>query len=146
MDLDLPDCFQKKIIRLITEEIRYLTYLLFFFGYKIECSFFQKSENLDLFDMVDLARSLGLFRKGKNPILSKFHKTHLVICSHSRKGKTSFRQINMAFKAKPENLKKLDAAGHTMSCFHHMLDNIKFGIIGHMYSQPEIHFAKVLFW
>ena len=31
---------------------------------------------------------MGLFRKGKTSIIAKFHRTDLVICSHSREGKT----------------------------------------------------------
>ena len=39
---------------------------------------------------------MGLFRKGKNLIITKFHRTDLVICSHSREGKIpSYSQINM---------------------------------------------------
>ena len=38
---------------------------------------------------------MGLFRNGKTCIIAKFHWTDLVICSHSRKGKTpSYSQIN----------------------------------------------------
>ena len=38
---------------------------------------------------------MGLFRKGKTLIIAKFHRTDLVICSHSREGKTlSYSQIN----------------------------------------------------
>ena len=32
---------------------------------------------------------MGLFRKGVTPIAAKFHRTALLICSHSREGKTS---------------------------------------------------------
>ena len=32
---------------------------------------------------------MGLLRKGKTDIKAKFHKSDLVICSHSREGKTS---------------------------------------------------------
>ena len=39
---------------------------------------------------------MGLFRTGKTGIISKFYRTDLVICSHSREGKTpSYSQINM---------------------------------------------------
>ena len=38
---------------------------------------------------------MGLFRKGKTYIIAKFHRTDLVICSHSREGKTpSYSQMN----------------------------------------------------
>ena len=38
---------------------------------------------------------MGLFSKGKTCIIAKFQKTDLVICSHSRQGKTpSYSQIN----------------------------------------------------
>ena len=43
----------------------------------------------------DHSRSIGLFRKGKTRIIAKFHRTDLVICSHSRNRKTlSYSQIN----------------------------------------------------
>ena len=38
---------------------------------------------------------MGLFRKGKTGIIPNIHRTDLVICSHSREGKTLFcSQIN----------------------------------------------------
>ena len=45
---------------------------------------------------------MGLFRKGKIGIIAKFHRTDLVICSHSRGTKTpSYSRINtVAFKTK----------------------------------------------
>ena len=37
-----------------------------------------------------------MFQKGKTCIIAKLHRTDVVICSHSREGKTlSFSQINM---------------------------------------------------
>ena len=69
----------------------------YFFGYKTECFFlFQNNpKNLDP-SYKDGSRSLGLFRKGKTLIISKFHRTDLYICSHSREGKTlSYSRINM---------------------------------------------------
>ena len=43
----------------------------------------------------DGSRSLGLFRKGKIGIIAKFHRTDLVIRSHSRGTKTpSYSRIN----------------------------------------------------
>ena len=48
----------------------------------------------------DTSRSLGLCRKGKSPIIAKFHRTDLVLCtcSHSRERKTLFySRINMVF-------------------------------------------------
>ena len=39
---------------------------------------------------------MGLFRNGKTRITTKFQRTDLVICSHSREGKTLFyNEINM---------------------------------------------------
>ena len=53
----------------------------------------QKSRSI----LYDGSRSLGLFRKGKTHIIAKFHRTDLVICSHSREEKTlSYSKINMA--------------------------------------------------
>ena len=44
----------------------------------------------------DRSRSFGLFRKGKIGIIAKFHRTDLVIWSHSRGTKTlSYSQIHM---------------------------------------------------
>ena len=44
----------------------------------------------------DRSRSLGLFKKDKTCIIAKVHRADLVICSHSRDGKTlSYSQINM---------------------------------------------------
>ena len=38
---------------------------------------------------------MGLFRKSKTRIVAKFHKTHLVICSHARVRKTlSYKRIH----------------------------------------------------
>ena len=34
------------------------------------------------------SRYFGLFRKGENYIIAKLHRTDLVICSHSREGKS----------------------------------------------------------
>ena len=43
----------------------------------------------------DGSRSLALFRKGKIGIIAKFHRTDLVICSHSRGTKNpSYRRKN----------------------------------------------------
>ena len=48
--------------------------------------------DLDLWDCFgrkqDGSRSLGLFWKEKNRIIVKFQRTDLVICGHSREGKT----------------------------------------------------------
>ena len=50
----------------------------YFFVYKIEFIPFQNNSiNLDL-------SYRTLFRKGKTSIIAKFHRTDLVICSHSR--------------------------------------------------------------
>ena len=43
----------------------------------------------------DRSRSLGMFRKGKTSIVAKFHRTDLVIFSHSRERKCqSYSRIN----------------------------------------------------
>ena len=61
---------------------------MYFFDYKMD--FFPSKI------IIKKSRSiLRLFRKGKTRIKAKFHRTDLVICSHSRKGKTSsYSQIN----------------------------------------------------
>ena len=54
----------------------------------------QKSRSV----LKDRSRSLGLFKKAQTCILAKLHRTDLVICSHSREGKTlSYSRMNMAF-------------------------------------------------
>ena len=50
-------------------------------------SFRNSPKDLDPSFKMDLD-VLGLFRKDKTCIIVKFHRTHLVICSHSREGKT----------------------------------------------------------
>ena len=56
---------------------------------------FSKSQNDELYRISPLIR-LSFFPKGKTNILAKFHRTDLVICSHSREGKTPFySQITM---------------------------------------------------
>ena len=48
--------------------------------------------------ILDGSRSSGWFRKGKTRIVAKFHKVHLVICSHSIEGKIpSYSRINMVY-------------------------------------------------
>ena len=48
---------------------------------------------------------MGLFRKGKTCIVAKFHRTDLVIYSHSGEGKAlSYSQINIV---DPKPIKKL---------------------------------------
>ena len=44
----------------------------------------QKSRSV----LQDRSRSLGLFRKGKTRIITKFRRTDVVICSQFREGKT----------------------------------------------------------
>ena len=46
----------------------------------------QKSRSI----LLDGSRILRLFRKGKTCIIAKFHRTDLVICGHSREGKSPF--------------------------------------------------------
>ena len=50
--------------------------------------FIQKQSQKSRFILQDGSRSLGLFRNGKSRIIAKFHRTYLVICTHSRKRKT----------------------------------------------------------
>ena len=38
--------------------------------------------------LLDRSRSVGLFRKAKTHVIAKFHRTDIVICSHSRERKT----------------------------------------------------------
>ena len=45
---------------------------------------------------------MGLFRKGKTCNIAKFQRTDLVICSHSREGKTLSYSL---FQNNPKNLK-----------------------------------------
>ena len=80
----------------ITMNILYLPY---FFRYQTELSSFRNNlKNLDPSYKMDLARSLELFRKGNTCVKAKFHRTDLVICSHSREGKTpSYSKINTVF-------------------------------------------------
>ena len=48
---------------------------------------------------------MGLLRKCKTRITAKFHKTGLVICSHSKEGKTlSYSRINLVVYAFSEIL------------------------------------------
>ena len=62
-----------------------------FFCYKTEFSSFQNNPNG--------SRSLRLFRNGEIHIIAKYHRTDLVILSHSREGKTkSYGQINMVIE------------------------------------------------
>ena len=69
--------------------------LLYFFGYRTaDFSIQNNPKNLDLSYKTDLDL-WDLFRKGKTCITAKFHRTFLVICTHSREGKTlSYSQIN----------------------------------------------------
>ena len=49
---------------------------------------------------MDGSRFLGYFWKGRTLIIAKFHRTDLLICSHSGEGKTlSYSRINMAFSS-----------------------------------------------
>ena len=69
--------------------------LPYFFGYKTEFFSFQNNpKNLDPSYKMDLDL-WRLFRKGKTHIIAKFQRTYLVICSHSREGKTlCYSRIN----------------------------------------------------
>ena len=58
---------------------------------KSRCGFYANAGYTPLstvYPFIDGSRSLGLLSKGKTCIIAKFHKTDLVICSYSRKGKT----------------------------------------------------------
>ena len=66
--------------------------------YKMEFCFLPKQSQTYRSILYDRFRSLGLFRKGKTSIIAKFHRTDLVIFSHSREWKIpSYGQINMSF-------------------------------------------------
>ena len=71
--------------------------LPYFFSYMTKFSpwkQFQKSRSV----LKDRSRALGLFRMGKTCILSKFHRTDLVICCLSREGEVpSCSQIDTVF-------------------------------------------------
>ena len=55
------------------------------------------------------------FRKGKTHIIAKFHKTDLIICSHSREWKTpSYSRINMVTLFRLEPI--LGAYGKSADC------------------------------
>ena len=64
----------------------------------IQSFFFPRNPKI-LHMLLEGFRSLGLFREGKTHIIATFRRTHLVICSHSREGKTlSYIQINMVYR------------------------------------------------
>ena len=59
------------------------------FGYKTEFFSFQNNpKNLALSYNIRQIRCLGLFSKGKTCNTASFHRTDVVICSHSQEGKT----------------------------------------------------------
>ena len=61
----------------------------------MEFSFLTKQSQKSRSVLQDGSRSLVLFRKGETRITAKLHRTDLVICTHSREGKTpSYLQIN----------------------------------------------------
>ena len=68
------------------EEIRIMDFCTIFFQLRQIFSFQYNSKNLDLSQ--NRSGSLGLFRKGKSCIIANFHRIELVICSHSKGGKT----------------------------------------------------------
>ena len=59
---------------------------LYFFGYITEFFFLPKTIPKIQIRLIGRSRSFGLFRKGKTHIIAKFHRTDLVIFSHSREG------------------------------------------------------------
>ena len=66
------------------EMSQFLTYCI---SLAIRCFSFQNNQNnLDPSYKMDLV-FWGLFRKGKTHMITKFHETDLLICSHSRMGK-----------------------------------------------------------
>ena len=78
--------------------------LLYFFGYKTVFFPLPKQSQISRSVLEDGSRYLGLFRKGENHIIAKFYRNNLVICSHSREGKTlSYSQINtvLIFSLRP---------------------------------------------
>ena len=56
----------------------------YFFGYKTEF-FLPKQSQKSRSVLKDGSRYLGLFGKSETDIIAKFHRTDLVICSHSKK-------------------------------------------------------------
>ena len=59
----------------------------YFLGYKTDIfpsKKYQRSRSI----LLDGSRALVLFRKGKTHMLAKFHRTDLVMCSHSKERKT----------------------------------------------------------
>ena len=63
--------------------------------YKTEVFFLPKQSQRSRSVLLDMSGSLGLFRKGKTHVIAKFHRTDLVICSHSREEKAlPYSQIN----------------------------------------------------
>ena len=65
------------------------------FDYKIEFFLCPKQSQKSRSILLEGSRSLGVLRKGKTCIIAKLQRTDLVICSHSREGKTlSYSQIN----------------------------------------------------
>ena len=78
--------------------------LQYFFCYETEIFFLPKQCQTSRPILKDGSRSLRFFRKG---IIAEFHRTGLIICGHSREGKTSFyNQINMVQHIKVQSLKK----------------------------------------
>ena len=64
----------------------------YFSGYKTEVFFLPKQSQ----KFRSVSRSLGLFRKAKNRIISKLQRSDIVICSYSRKEKApSYSRLNM---------------------------------------------------
>ena len=71
-------------------------YIQYFFGCKTEFFVLPKQSQNSRSILQDGSRSLALFWKGKTCIIAKFLRTDIVICSHSREGKTvPYSRINM---------------------------------------------------
>ena len=70
----------------------YDTGLPYFCSYHISSvirqSYFPSKQSQKSRSIFNRSRSLGLFKKDKTRIIAKFHRTDLVICNHSREGKT----------------------------------------------------------
>ena len=62
------------------------SYIPYFLGYKRAFSFQNNRKNLDPYYKMDL------IRKSKTCVIAKFHRTDLVICSHSREWRSHSRE------------------------------------------------------
>ena len=78
-----------------SEILYFFAYKTVFFSFQDGVFFLPKQSQKSRSILQDGSRSLGLFRKGKARITAKLHRTDLIICTHSREGKTpSYSRIN----------------------------------------------------